>query len=177
MNILNDDGDRLFRAECSQQFRDHGPLSLIARGIGHRIIDGEFLLRLSKVKQVVEKDPAFGRQDSVGNGCIGRSLPGLFVAAAGNIEETLHHRADGVAALANAKIQHEPPVHLETIRRGDARKLFHQPSLADTGLATDDNGATAAALPAARDHADKLRQFSLAADEWHANHGSIRDAF
>ena len=77
----------------------------------------------------------------------------------------MHYRANGVAAFANAKIQHEPPVDLETIRRGDAGKLFHQPGFADTGLATYDDGASAAALPAAFDHAGKLRQFSLAADE------------
>ena len=63
MNILNDDGDRLLRAECPQQFRDHGPLSLISRRVGHRIIDGEFLLRLGKVKQIIEKDPPFRRQN------------------------------------------------------------------------------------------------------------------
>ena len=116
-----------------------------------------------------------GAKIPLGNGRIGRSLPGLFIAAAGNIEKTLHHRADGVTAFAHAKIQNEPPVDLETIGRGDSGKLFHQPSLADTGLATDDNGASAAALPATVDHADKLRQFSLAADKWHACHRSIGD--
>lgn len=68
MNILDDNSDWLLGAECSQQVRNHGPLALIARRIGHRIIDGEFLLRLGKVEQIVEKDAPFRRQGSFPNG-------------------------------------------------------------------------------------------------------------
>ena len=86
------------------------------------------------------------------------------------------YRANGVTSFANTKIQHEPPVHLETSRRRDARKLFYQPGLADTRLAAHDDSASAAALSAGFDDAGKLRQLPLAADEWHACRLSIGDA-
>ena len=142
-----------------------GPLALVARRVGHRVIDGAFLLRLGEVEQVIEKDAPLRRQKPAANCRVGGSLPRRCVAAAGNIEKTLHYRANGVTSFANAKIQHEPPVHLETTRRGDARKLFHQPGLADPRLAANDDSASASALTAGFDDAGKLRQLRLAADE------------
>ena len=75
------------------------------------------------------------------------------------------YRANGVTSFANTKIQHEPPVHLETTSRGDARKLFHQPGLADPRLAANDDSASAPAPKAGFDDAGKLRQLRLATDE------------
>ena len=87
MNILNDDSDRLLGTECPQNVRDYGPLALIARRVGHRVIDGAFLLRLGEVKQVIEKDAPLRRQKPAANGRVGGSLPRRCVAAAGDIRE------------------------------------------------------------------------------------------
>src|SRR5262245_61220870 len=133
-------------------------------------------MRLGEAQQVIQKDAPLRRQQPATNCGVGGNPTGWGVTAAGDAEQALYDRANGVTPFANSEVQHEPPVYLEAFSRRDTHKFFCQPSFADTRVTANHDSAAASALKACFQNPCKLSELSLAAYEGNAPTRSVGDA-
>ena len=136
-----------------------------AGAVVHRVEDRALLLALLQAEQVADQDLVLGCDEARLERAAQRRSPRRVLGVPRQPEEIGDHRRERLLALADSEVEHASQVTRVALRPGPQLQLFHQPGLADAGLAADHDGRARTGVAHAVEHTGKLPQLGLPAGQ------------
>ena len=107
----------------------------VTRGVIHGVIKRAPFACLRQVEQVMKKYEPFGRDGSLGDQTLGRTVSQFGFRGWRQAEQTQQQSADRVLSFAHAEIEHQAAMSGEARGFGKPAHLLDQPGFADSRLA------------------------------------------
>ena len=171
MHVFDQQQQRPAACRGAHQATDRGVGALFARGAGQRRVECAQLGPRRNVEQVAEEQLLFAFDPSGSEGRVQRPAAVFRAGVGRDTEQTAHQVAHGVAAAADAEVEHRRGMAGQPVALREFAELRDQAGLADPRIAAYQRHA-ALPLPAAgRDQRREAPQLIVAADDGLARHG------